>query len=206
LLGHIGVARWPSAAALLLVGVLYLLVSENLTLGPSWVLPAAIVALLVPFAVRGHHLFRQRLGLVLIAAVTAALVATTTLLVIALPTADLGADVLLKSAALIWFTNILVFAVWYSEIDGGGPVGRDPNSHASRDFLFPQDVIGGELAEGWSPGFIDYLFIAFTASTAFGPSDTNVLSARGKVLMMVQAVISLAVIAVIAARAINLIH
>lgn len=99
--------------------------------------------------------------------------------------------------------NILAFAVWYWEIDGGGPARRHPGRHSSTDFAFPQQQDDDGLVEGWSPGFVDYLFLAFNTSIAFSPTDTLVLSRRAKLLMMAQALISLVVLAVLAARAIN---
>jgi uncharacterized membrane protein len=116
----------------------------------------------------------------------------------------LPARVLLQGAALIWVANVLTFAVWYWEIDGGGPARRHRAAHEPTDFLFPQVAAADpELAKGWSPRFVDYVFLAFNTSTAFSPTDTLVLSRRAKALMMIQSLISLLVIAVLAARAIN---
>jgi uncharacterized membrane protein len=106
---------------------------------------------------------------------------------------------LLRDAALLWASNVLVFALWYWELDGGGPAHRH---HGQHDFLFPQMTIQHKANE-WTPEFLDYLFLAFNTSTAFSPTDTMVLARRAKVLMMVQSLISLVTIAVLAARAIN---
>ena len=113
------------------------------------------------------------------------------------------APALLRDAALIWVANVLTFALWYWEIDGGGPAKRHRDGYASRDFVFPQVTIGLATDAPWYPGFVDYLFLAFNTSTAFSPMDTAVLSARAKILMMLQAMLSLLVLAVLAARAIN---
>jgi uncharacterized membrane protein len=108
---------------------------------------------------------------------------------------------LLRDAALIWIINVVTFALWYWEIDGGGPLMRKVRPHEAKDFLFPQQAWGE--AETWSPRFLDYLFLAFNHSTAFSPTDTAVLSRRAKVLVMIQASLSLMAIAVLIAKAIN---
>jgi hypothetical protein len=114
------------------------------------------------------------------------------------------------SAASVWTTNVLVFALWYWRLDAGGPHGRESRlGHSEGAFLFPQMTMLPEAKaaarlEDWSPNFFDYLFLAFNTSTAFSPTDTPVLARWGKVLMMIQSVISLAVLALLAARAVNI--
>jgi uncharacterized membrane protein len=103
-------------------------------------------------------------------------------------------------AALLWFFNILVFALWYWELDGGGPWKRHLSGHQAADFLFPQQVSGNS----WVPHFLDYLFLAFTGATALSPADTFPLSRLAKTLMMIEAILSLTVVAVLAARAVNI--
>ena len=111
---------------------------------------------------------------------------------------------LLTGAGAIWAANLLTFSLWYWEIDGGGPSERSRDGHVSSDFLFPQLQIGdGTSSGGWWPGFLDYMFVAFNASTAFSPTDTLLLTRRAKVLMMIQSLISGVTVIVIAARAIN---
>jgi hypothetical protein len=110
----------------------------------------------------------------------------------------------LVDAVLIWVRSVLTFAVWYWEIDGGGPAERRLDAHAGEDFLFPQmGQQDGKRAVGWTPFFLDYLFLAFNTSAAFSPTDTPALSGRAKVLTMVQAVLSLTVIVVLVRWAIN---
>ena len=117
---------------------------------------------------------------------------------------------LLKSAAALWITNILVFASWYWRLDGGGPAARDAREvHKDGAFLFPQMTLPQNIKEQmgeqcWSPNFVDYLFLAFNTSTAFSPTDSPVLSRWAKLLMMVQALISFATVALLAARAVNI--
>ncbi len=205
--------RWPSAVALLAVGGLRLALPESLSVGPDWLLLVLVSILLVPTTIarqRGYVRANQLLGYFVSGLVTADLILSLWLLVRALPKHRLQPEVLLSSAAALWITNILVFACWYWRLDAGGPHARDMRiAHTDGDFLFPQMTIdparsGLPPERNWSPGFIDYLFLAFNTSTAFSPTDVPVLSRWAKVLMMTQSTISLATIALLAARAVNI--
>src|SRR5262249_17255925 len=149
------------------------------------------------------------LGFALITVLTVAMVGSVALLISALPAHKESPTQLLRSAASIWVTNVLVFALWYWRLDAGGPHARDAHAaHTNGAFLFPQMTMLRRVQEAtgqerWSPHFVDYLFLAFNTSTAFSPTDTPVLSRWAKVVMMTQSLISLAVIAVLAARAVN---
>ena len=111
---------------------------------------------------------------------------------------------LLRSAAALWITNVLVFALWYWKLDAGGP-GRRERTRGCLDssFLFPQMINQEERSE-WSPEFVDYLFLSFNTSTAFSPTDTAALSHWAKIGMMLQSLISLTIVALLAARAVNI--
>ena len=117
---------------------------------------------------------------------------------------------LLLSAASLWATNILVFALWYWRLDAGGPHQRDKRAgHPDGAFLFPQMTMSAEALreagqQDWSPNFIDYLFLAFNTSTAFSPTDVPVLARWAKLLTMLQSLLSLLILALLAARAVNL--
>jgi hypothetical protein len=149
-------------------------------------------------------------GVATTAVVTLELVAALIRLVIALPSGLESAKALLLSAASIWLANLLVFALWYWRLDAGGPHGRDTRvAHKSGAFLFPQMTMTPEAKNAtgqsrWSPTFMDYLFLAFNTSTAFSPTDTPALARWGKALMMLQSLISLTVLALLAARAVNI--
>jgi hypothetical protein len=110
---------------------------------------------------------------------------------------------LLRDAAILWVTNVAVFSVWYWEIDQGGPYVRQANKSQPIDFLYPQMMYESELWANWKPSFMDYVFLAFNTSSAFGPTDTLVMSRRAKLLMNAQASISLIIVAVLAAHAIG---
>ncbi len=198
--------RWPAVLALLGIGAIYLLVSDRLSLGPSWLVLAVVVVWLVPVSVthrRGLHHWARWLGMALVVLLTASVALSAVFLVTRLPRGAVAPLTLLEDAALIWVANILVFALWYWEVDAGGPFHRHRGPYRSVDFAFPQAIMGDGDAGGWRPDFVDYLFFAFNTSTAFSPTDTMVLSRRAKVLMMCQSVVSLVVIVVLAARAIN---
>ena len=198
--------RWPAAVALLIVGALYAVISGTLTFGPRAFLLALVAVLLVPLLSahqQGRHRLARLLGLGLVSVVTVAVVVSVFLLISSLLSGQTPPQKLLLDAALLWVINVVKFAVWYWEIDGGGPAQRHQEGHVSEDFLFPQGNLGDKIARAWSPGFLDYLFLAFNTSTAFSPTDTAVLSQRAKLLTMLQALLSLVIIAVLAARAIN---
>ncbi len=203
---RIGWVRWPAACALLAVGVLYAVISDGLTFGPRVFVLGLVAVVLVPLMgahLRGHHGLARWLGVGLVGLVTIAVVVSVFLLVSSLFSGGTPAEALLRDAALLWVINVVTFAVWYWEIDSGGPARRQQEAYTSEDFLFPQMNPGGKSARGWSPGFVDYLFLAFNTSTAFSPTDTAFMSQRAKILMMLQALLSLVIVAVLAARAIN---
>jgi hypothetical protein len=202
----VGVPRWPAAVTLVAVGGIYASLSGSLRVGPRGLLLVLVVVLLALLAgahMHGTHRLVRTLALGAVGLVTVAIVASSVLLVSTLPGRGTPAPKLLRDAALLWITNVLTFAVWYWEIDAGGPGRRRTDAHESKDFLFPQVAADTAASPGWAPGFVDYLFLAFNTSTAFSPTDTAVLSQRAKLLMMSQSLISLLVIAVLAARAIN---
>jgi uncharacterized membrane protein len=204
--GWSGLPRWPAAVALLVVGALYSVLSDGLTLGPRAFLLGLVAVLLVPLLtahLRGSHRLARGLGFGVIGLVTVAVVVSVFLLVSSSLGDRTSAPALLRDAALLWAINVTAFAVWYWEIDGGGPAQRLREAHTSQDFLFPQGNLGDKAARAWSPGFLDYLFLAFNTSTAFSPTDTAFLSRRAKVLMMVQALLSLLILAVLVSRAVN---
>ncbi len=111
---------------------------------------------------------------------------------------------LLLDALNIWFTNVVVFALWFWNTDGGGPVNQGLRSIDTPDFLFPQMLGSGDKDPGWTPGFVDYFYVSFTNATAFSPTDTMPLSPVSKLLMTVEASVSLPTVGLVAARAVNI--
>ena len=205
--------RWPAMLALLAVGVLRLALPEELSVGPAWLLIAVVAVLIVPTMWthrRGLHGLNRVLGHILTSIVTADMVWSLGLLVAALPSHRITPLNLLQGSAALWVANILVFASWYWRLDAGGPHARDVRGvHTDGAFLFPQMTLGRQARaelheESWNPGFVDYLFLAFNTSTAFSPTDCPVLTRWAKLLMMLQALISLATVVLLAARAVNI--
>jgi hypothetical protein len=200
--------RWPAMVALLAVGVLRLALPHPLAAGPGWLVIAVVAILAIPTIWtrrRGLHGLNTFLGHLLTALVTVDMIWSLSLLVSALPAHRISPLTLLRAASALWISNIVVFASWYWRLDAGGPHARDlRGSHTEGAFLFPQMTMKGKQEKSWSPGFVDYLFLAFNTSTAFSPTDCPVLTRWAKLLMMLQSLISLATIVLLAARAVNI--
>lgn len=205
--------RWPAVIAVLAVGGIYFAIPDYLSLGPRWLLLAVMVVLTIPLlAMHRAGLARQAmwLGMFSNLILTVDLVWSVGLLVHSLPAHNASPATLLHGAAGLWISNILVFALWYWRLDAGGPLLREQQDrHVTAAFLFPQFVMEEEdrdeaNLDKWTPNFVDYLFIAFNTSTAFSPTDTAPLTRWAKSLMMVQSLISLAIVVLLAARAVNI--
>lgn len=204
--------RWQALLAFLAICAIYLALPRDLILGPIWLLPSLIVVLLVPTVVShrvGRHSLNHALGIIINGITTLALIGSVILLVRALPSHRGTPFQLLRSGALLWLTNVIVFALWYWRLDGGGPTLRHKqNKFGSTSFLFPQmQVPHDERAQfectHWRPRFIDYLFVAFTQSSTFGPTDAPLLARWAKVLAMIQIFISLSIVVLLIARAVG---
>lgn len=209
--------RWPAALALLGAAVLPLALPRSLTLAPASVLVPINVVLLTG-AVLAHRNNRynltdffsySNLGLL-----TISMLYSLVTLVIGLLHHNEPASMLLRSAAVLWFANVIVGAAWYWRLDAGGPRARDGRkAHMEGAFLFPQMSVdapgrkGVSLAEaeGWRPGFIDYLAISFYTCTAFSPTDVQVLTRWAKLMMIVQAGTAFGTVILLTARAVNII-
>jgi hypothetical protein len=205
--------RWQAAIGVAVVACLSIALAPGLSIGPVWMFPLVAGVLLAPTLVLhrvGHHRVDRWLGWAVISVVTVELVAAVVRLVAALPSRRESPKALLVSAVSIWIANLLVFALWYWRLDAGGPHIRETRlSHTAGAFLFPQMMLTPEARaamgqDEWSPTFVDYLFLAFNTSTAFSPTDTAALARWGKALMMLQSTISLTVLALLAARAVNM--
>jgi hypothetical protein len=205
-------ARWPAVFALFAIVGLRVALPRSLAASPAWVPLLAVTMLVIPTILarqmRRYQLNRW-LGFVITGIVTLDMVWSLTLLVASLPAHRLAPTILLRSSAVLWISNILIFASWYWRLDAGGPNARDRRAvHGEGSFLFPQMTLDASDPDspvhGWSPGFVDYLFLAFNTSTAFSPTDVPVLSRWAKLLMMLQSCISLATLALLAARAVNI--
>jgi uncharacterized membrane protein len=202
---------WPARLAILLAVALYLLLPDQLIPGPRWVVPGLELAILLVLATFTPHWtqeassLRRVLVVALVALVTFANLANLGLLVHALLKGGVqnGRELILASIA-IWLTNVIVFGLWYFELDRGGPTKRHQQDHREPDFLFPQMATPGAGRPDWSPSFLDYLYVSFTNATAFSPTDTMPMTVAAKTLMGVQSVASLLTVALVAARAVNI--
>jgi hypothetical protein len=209
--------RWPAAIAIAGAIVFSALLPGKLTFGPPYALPvfeAILLATLMVVAPQsrpdepGWH---RTLAICMIAVINLANVLSLAFLIDLLFNQQHNAPTatrLMLSGVLIWVTNVLVFGLWFWELDAGGPHRRLlDRAHGRRasDLLFPQMTTGDPEDAGWRPGFVDYLFVSFTTATAFSPTDTMPMSRGAKALMMCEALVSLATIGLVAARAVNII-
>jgi hypothetical protein len=161
---------------------------------------------------RGAYKVNRVLSLFANAVITIAMISALVFLIEGLPKHRETPGVLLRAAGLLWVTNVLVFAQWYWKLDAGGPNARDRRiGSLNSSFLFPQmlkpdnpEPAITQKSTPWRPHFVDYLFLAFNTSTAFSPTDTAVLSRGAKLAMMMQALISLAIVVLLAARAVGI--
>ncbi len=204
--------RGQVIAAVLAIGTIYLALPSNLVVGPIWLLPTVIVVLLVPTVVShrvGKYSLNRTLGMVINAITTVALIASVILLVRALPGHRESPLQLLRSGGLLWLTNVIVFALWYWRLDGGGPtLRRKQKRFGSTSFLFPQMQIPHDerpefACAHWRARFVDYLFVAFTQSSTFGPTDAPLLARWAKILAMIQILISLMIVILLISRAVG---
>jgi uncharacterized membrane protein len=206
-----GEQRWPFALAIAAMIALQLMLPDHYSLGVWWVLPAIEVVIIgVLGAANPGRLERRtpmlrRLSLTLIAVASLGTAWSVVKLVTAIAGGgDTGsAATLLRAGGSIWLINVLTFAVWYWELDRGGPLERAAGTDPYPDFLFPQMTVPRMVPKDWRPQFADYLYLAFTNATAFSPTDTLPLSRWAKLTMMLQSAISLITAALVVAKAVN---
>lgn len=218
---------WLARGAIAFIAGLQLLIVNDLTWGPRWLAPTVEVAMLVPLSIATawtiertrlasgdqhwrmitrHRRAIRTFALILTAVITAMNLEALVALVRALlhgGTGESGQSLLLD-ALNIWVTNVVVFALWFWNLDRGGPAMHSIADQRATDFLFPQMLPSFPADQNWAPGFIDYLYLSFTNATAFSPTDTMPLTPRGKALMMTEAIISLLTVGLVAARAVNI--
>ena len=208
--------RWPLALVLstfiVLTIVLRVVVPDRVSIGPHWLLAALEIALLVVLiAADPTHLARRvswlrPVAISLIGSLALIAIATSAILVVDLVRGSevtKSATSLLTSGAHIWLGNAVIFGLLYWELDGGGPLARYRHERAHPDFAFSQQLNPELAPDGWRPRYVDYLILGITTSTAFSPTDVMPMSAWAKLAMAVQSLISLTVIGLVIARAVN---
>lgn len=206
------VSLWAAALGALVLGGLFILLPEKLTLGPKW-LPLVLI-ILVELPVDIARIFRKKfplfferiLNYALLGIITIVLTIAVMLLISNLIEngREVQAQFLLRDGLLLWVSNVLVFSLWFWGIDGGGARKRHKRGHLATDLLFPQQTDTIKGGQAWAPHYLDYLFVAFTTATALSPTDTLPLSRRAKMLMMIEAVLATTIVLIIVARAINI--
>jgi uncharacterized membrane protein len=206
-----GLSIWGPLVVVAIAIALDVLLPSKLRLGPRWLLPGLEALLLVGLAVaspsrRAQHYKRRRaVVLTLVALVSATNAVSLALLVHFLVSGghDTGKDLIL-SGALLWVNNVLIFGLWYWELDRGGPVERMRDAPEPPDFLFVQMSTPELASKDWVPSLVDYLYLSFTNSTAFSPTDTMPLTPMAKSLMAVQSLVALITVGLVVARAVNI--
>jgi len=190
---------------------LQLSLSNEVTIGPTWLLPALEGALLIGLVIVSprpnvrHSPIRRRVAIGMIAFVSAANIASLVLLSHRLLHGGKeNGHQLILSGIVLWCTNVLLFGLWYWETDRGGPVAREKGERDFPDFLFPQMTSPRWAPKGWMPRLIDYLYVSLTNATAFSPTDTMPLSVAAKCTMGIQSLVSLVTIGLIVSRAVNI--
>jgi hypothetical protein len=205
---------WEPQAVVAAAILLDVALPARLTVRPTWLLPSLegllLIALVVtaPHPTVRHSPYRRYLTIVLIALVSGVYFYSLFELIHFLLHGEVrNGRELIYSGAALWGTSVLVFGLWYYELDRGGPSARALREKNYPDFLFPQMTDGARYAQpGWMPRLIDYLYVSLTNATAFSPTDTMPLSATAKWLMSLQALASLTTIGLVLARAVNILQ
>jgi uncharacterized membrane protein len=206
-----GEGRWPVAAAMVVAVLLQLALPDHLTLVSHYLLPSLELVLLVGLVIANPYRFNREstllrtaslclCGLLMLANGWSA--ARLTLELVA-GRAGEDAAPLLSTGAAIWLTNVIAFAFWFWEFDRGGPAARTFGRRRHPDFLFVQMQSPDMAPPDWEPTFVDYLYLSFTNATAFSPTDVMPLSRWAKLTMLVQSAVSLVTVALVIARAVN---
>lgn len=203
-------SRWPPLIALFVAAVLEATLPGDLILGGGWlrwIIPGLVVILIIVAAVQplAESDRRRRIGITLAALVTIANATAIGGLVYGIvQESGFEGKYLIVSAVQVWFTNVIIFGIWFWELDGGGPRHRWLSEPGPNEFLFAHYTLPQPW--GWRPAFVDYLYMSLTNSTSFAPSDTLPLTTRMKALMGLQSLLSLMVVLIVAARAISILH
>jgi hypothetical protein len=207
-----GEHRWPASLAVVATAALQVSLPPRLTMPPRYLLPALELLLLIGLtAVDPGRIDRRDsrlriVSVVLIGAVSLANIGSATRLVVELvrqkAVVDSAAQLLVNGGS-IYLTNIIAFALWYWELDRGGPAARTHGVECYPDFLFPQMSSPAMAHPDWEPIFVDYLYMSFTNATAFSPTDVMPLTRSAKAAMALQSAVALATVALVISRAIN---
>ncbi len=210
---HLGEHRFPVSLVVLIVIGLQFSLPGNLSLSfqkyiclLEFVILLSLYAL-TPKRVMKHHLPTRRIGFLLTGVMTVSNTASAVKLISGLVSGGVGsATQLLASGGSIWLTNVVIFSLWFWDLDRGGPGSRAEAKKDWPDFLFPQMSDPTYAPSNWHPKFFDYLYMSFTNASAFSPTDVMPLSRWAKMLMLLQSTTSLVVVGLVVARAVNILH
>jgi hypothetical protein len=210
----VGERRWPMAVAALAAVVLHQFMPADFRVSPHWMYPAFMVAFLVVLVVGDPgRIDRQRRWLqvttgLMIGLITLVNGFSAVRLVVGILTKGHSFDTagqLLLIGAVVFLTNVIAFALWFWDLDGGGPAARAAGSQLyPTAFVFPEMTVPELVPPGWYPQFIDYLALSFNTATAFGPTDVAAIRRWAKMMMIIEATISLSLATLVVARAINI--
>lgn len=209
-----GEPRWAASIAVCVAIGLQITLPRSLEMPPRWLLPVVGVALLLGIAIANPRVSDKRSrglrasGVVLIGVLSLANAVSAGRLIVALTqgTATEDAGLLLRWGGAIWLTNVVVFAMWYWELDRGGPAARALGEREYPDLLFTQMATPHVAPPDWEPLFLDYFYLAFTNATAFSPTDVLPLSRWAKMLMLIQSAVSVSTLVLVVARAVNILR
>jgi len=209
-----GESRWPTVIAVVAASGLQMALPGWLSLGPHWLLPALELGLLCALVASSPGRLERRSGalraggLALAGLLSLANAISAALLVNELVHGSRkeSAGALLLAGGAIWAVNVLIFALWYWELDRGGPAGRRHAVRQYPDFLFPQMQQPDVAPPSWAPFFADYLHLSFTNAISFAASDVIPLTRWAKMMMMLQSAVSVAAVALVVARAVSIFH
>jgi uncharacterized membrane protein len=204
--------HWPASLAILLCVALYVVLPGRLVVGPHWLVPILVALPLIPLSLRRHRHpddspWLRHCTIVLIMFISLANVVSVALLVhqLLMHGVSQGRS-LIYSAVSIWLTNVIVYGLWFWELDRGGPEARSSDTSAFPDLQFPQMENPSLAPQGWRPRFVDYLYTSFANGTSFAPADAMPLTPRLKALFLSESLVSVVTISVVAARAVNILH
>jgi uncharacterized membrane protein len=202
---------WPAQVTVALAIALNLALADQITIGPTWLLPGVEAVLLVALVIMAPARATAQIARVRRFALTViGLVSLVNVVLLArlidflINGGKVGGHALVLSGAVLWATNVLLFAVWYWEMDRGGPAIRFLDPDALVDFQFPQMENPQFAPKGWRPGFLDYAYLSLTNATAFSPTDTMPLTHTAKLVMAIQSVTALLTVGLVIARAVNI--
>ena len=202
---------WAVLLAVLAATALQVTLPNRYEIPPNWLLPTLGTLLGLGLWIANQQGFRRHspqlrlISILLIAVITLANAGSAGRLITALLRGkEQNPTTLLLTGGAIWLTNVIVFGMWYWNLDRGGPAARSKALKSYPDFLFPQMTSPDLSTPDWKPEFVDYLYVSFTNAAAFSPTDVLPLARWAKMTMMLQSVVSLSTVVLVIARAVNI--